>query len=86
MSIEWLRPSLKGVNSSFLTSVLFATGRFPLSQRLTLVGDLPFAYFNGDIERFRNIPGLQTSRSSTTIGNPYVGMEIQKKRLRFLLS
>jgi hypothetical protein len=53
VAIEWLRPGLKGVSSTLLTSVLFVTARLPLSQNITLVGDLPIAHFDGRLDRFR---------------------------------
>lgn len=75
VAVEWLKPDVKGVDSSFLTSVLFVSGRFPLSQSLTLVGELPMTYFDGDV------PPLQSSESSSALGNLYLGMEIRKQGL-----
>lgn len=79
--VEWLRPSLRGVSSTFLTSVVFVSARLPLSQSITLVGDLALAYFGGVSEGFRDNQAFGVSGSSGSLGNPYFGMEISKQAL-----
>ncbi|MFQ5640523.1 MAG: hypothetical protein ACE5IR_21285 [bacterium] len=74
IAVEFLKPYFVDSNSSFATSVLFFTGRLSLSQTLTIVGDLPFAY-----HEYRDDFGLARFESSTIIGNPYLGVEIHKQ-------
>ncbi len=67
IAVEFLKPYFVDSNSSFATSVLFFTGRLSISRTITIVADLPFAYYG-----FRD-------ESSTVMGNPYLGVEIRKQ-------
>ena len=74
IEVEFQKPYFVDSNSSFATSVLFFTGRLSLSQTITIVGDLPLAHHG-----YRDDFGLEGFKSSTIIGNPYLGVEIQKQ-------
>ncbi|MFQ5708206.1 MAG: hypothetical protein ACE5HO_12185 [bacterium] len=74
ITVEFLKPYFVDSNSSFATSVLFFTGGLSLSQTITIVGDLPLAHHG-----YRDDFGLERFKSSTIIGNPYLGVEIQKQ-------
>ncbi len=68
-AIEILKPNFDGEdNTTFATSAIFLSGRIPVSDRLLLVAELPFAHFG--IENF--------DESDTEFGNPYLGLEIRK--------
>lgn len=71
VGVEFLKPFFVNSNSSSTTSVLFINGRYSMSQSITIVADLPFAY-HGYKDNF----GLDGFESSTVVGNPYLGMEI----------
>jgi len=78
VTVEWLKPNLEGVSSSFLSSVLFVTARLPISKTITLAADLGIAYFDGGSETF---DFDREAGSSMTTGNPYVGIEVRKRKL-----
>lgn len=70
--MEVLRPELSEeltnlMDVSFISSATFLGGRYTVSPRLNLVGELPFAY--GDLD------GLDLDGQRATIGNPYLGLE-----------
>ncbi|MCH8957826.1 hypothetical protein IIA28_21305 [candidate division KSB1 bacterium] len=74
MSVEFLKPYFVSSNSNFATTVLFFTGRLSLSQTIIIVGDLPLAHHG-----YKDVFGLEGFESSTIMGNPYLGVEIQKQ-------
>ncbi|MGH9389526.1 MAG: hypothetical protein ACRD1Z_07915 [Vicinamibacteria bacterium] len=65
--LELLRPTWEPVDSDLLSGPLLLSGRTALSPRLAFVGELVYARLSG-----RN--GLEEI-SSSTIGNPYLGLE-----------
>ena len=68
-ALEALKPSFSdGEDISFLTSVLYLSGRFRLSERIRVVAELPVSHF-GDESEFGDEGG-------TSLGNPYVGVEL----------
>jgi len=74
--LEMLRPSIEDVDSDVLSGVFFLSGRTKVSSGISLVGELPYlrhasSYMGTDINGFE----VMVEVSSSTIGNPYVGME-----------
>ena len=76
VSLEFLRPSLEGADSDLLSGAFFLTGRAALSPRIAIVGELPYVS-HSSTQTGTDFLGneITTSVSSSTIGNPYVGME-----------
>jgi hypothetical protein len=70
---ERLGPSIEGTDQSFLSAAYYLSGRFTVSDGIAVVGELPYAHFKSKTE----VIGLGTFEvSSSTIGNPYLGMEV----------
>jgi hypothetical protein len=63
--LELAKPGVEGLDEGFLTFAAFLTARLPLNDGLTFIGELPMATISSD----------DGDESSTTIGNPYVGIE-----------
>lgn len=75
--MEVLRPELSQdlrdlLDVSFISSATFFGGRYAVSPRLNVVGELPFAY--GDLKEI-DIDGHRA-----TIGNPYLAIEYAASR------
>ena len=71
LTLEWLRPDFEeGDDVSFFTSGLFLSGRLAVSDKLNLVADLPFAYYDAEVSSGGG------NESDATIGNPYLGLEV----------
>ncbi len=69
-SVEWLRPEFADLEDvSFISSALYVSGRLDVRENLSLVADVPFAYFDADLA-----PG--GSVSDVAVGNPYLGLEL----------
>jgi len=68
--VEIAKPFIEGPGDGFFTTSWFVSGRLRLSERLSFVGEFPFATFKLD-SSFP--PG--SSETSKMIGNPYVGIE-----------
>ena len=70
ISLEILKPNLDGDdNTTVTTSAVFASLRVPVGNGLVVVGEVPFAHW-----------GLESDfggGSENTIGNPYLGLELQ---------
>ncbi len=66
-SIEILKPNLdyRFGRSTFLTSAVFLTLRYPISQTATFVAELPLAHYGFDSD-------FGSSDSENAIGNPYL--------------
>jgi hypothetical protein len=71
VEVTMMKPSFDDDEFGFATGVLAASARFRLSPSALLVTDLPIA--RGTLDR----PG-DTAGSSSTLGNPYVGIELQR--------
>lgn len=72
VAIEILKPNFRGdSNLSFITSALFLSGRFAISERIVFVSELPLAHAGFD----NDFGG--SSDSETAIGNPYFGFEVR---------
>ena len=76
VSVEFLRPDLKmpGADQSFASAAIFATGRFAIGKRTTLVVELPYAFGRVTYGYYLG-PGGAISGWRSTLGNPYVGIE-----------
>lgn len=70
--VEYLRPDIEG--SSAASGALYVGVRAPLGSHLALVGELPIAH--GDID----LGGGVELEEATTLGNPYVGVEVGPRR------
>lgn len=76
VAFEFLRPSLEDYDSDVLSGAFFLSGRAALSPRIAIVGELPYVSHSSTL-RGTDFLGneITVSTSSSTIGNPYVGME-----------
>lgn len=70
--VEYLRPDIEG--SSVASGAVYLGLRAPLGSHLALVGELPFAH--GDFD----LGSGATQEANTTLGNPYVGIEVGPRR------
>lgn len=69
--LEVARPFFEDDDLGFSTT-WFLSGRFPLGERLALVGEIPFATARAELA----LPPFGTfEESSSTLGNPYLGIE-----------
>ena len=74
-TIEFLKPDYENEeNLSFLTSVTFLSGRFPVTRSIIFAGELPFSYVNWDVPQGADLGAQQT------FGNPYFGLEFHPRR------
>ena len=71
VSLEFLKPNFDGSSNSAGDFVLFLTGRMPAWERTDVVLELPLS--RGSREASAYLPGA----SETSVGNPYVGVEIK---------
>ena len=74
--LELLRPNIEEVNSELLSGAFFLSGRTRVSSGISLVGELPYlrhasSFMGTDMDGNE----VMVELSSSTIGNPYVGME-----------
>lgn len=74
--LEMLRPSIEDVDGKLLTGAFFLSGRTKVSPGVSLVGELPYLRFASSLLG-TDVNGneITVDLSSSTIGNPYVGME-----------
>ena len=71
IAYEFLKPSFKNAEDmTFFTSAMFLSGRFVTSDKITIIGEIPFAIYGQDREQGENI-------SENAFGNPYVGIEVK---------
>jgi hypothetical protein len=72
--LELLHPSIEGIDSEFPTGALYLGARIGVGEKLALVAEVPYAHsepvitggiFLGDFP------------SSSTVGNPYLGVELR---------
>lgn len=77
ISLEILTPDFKGDDAiTFTSAALFLSLRYPIAKKIILRAELPFAHFGLEADF-----GLGKSTfSDNTIGNPYIGLEIGKKK------
>lgn len=80
LTLEVLRPGFKNEDDTYAKSsnsgwVLFLSSRVPLSKTAYFVGELPFAYGSYEYQSHRS--NFQERETETTIGNPYLGIEIE---------
>jgi hypothetical protein len=68
---------------SFQTSAFFFSLRWPVGSKTFLVAELPFAHAAFDTKIDRPFSFFRNSGHESTIGNPYLGLEIGGKASRF---
>ena len=73
ITLEILKPNFdNGEGITFSTSAWFLTGRFAVSNTISVVGQIPFAHYGYDYEsQFYNY-----HESHNALGNLYAGLEI----------
>ncbi len=73
MSLEGFKPVLNEGNRNFTpaTSAFFLSARMPVAENLTVTAEVPFAHAGLRLRAF----GGSGTESSTTLGNPYLGIE-----------
>lgn len=67
LHLEIAKPLIDGDVDGFFTFTPYVSTRLPLSSSLSFVGELPAATFE--------VEGFFDDETSTTIGNPYLGIE-----------
>lgn len=72
LMLEVLQPSLEGFDAKPFSAALFLSGRGTVSPRISVVGELPFARHRSTYLIFG-----PAEYSSSTIGNPYAGLEVK---------
>ena len=72
LMLEALQPNMEGFDSKPLSGAFFLSGRGSVAPRLFVVGELPFARHKSTYLIFGPL-----DYSSSTIGNPYVGLELK---------
>lgn len=76
ISLEMLRPNLEDVDSGVLSGSFFLAGRARLSPGVSFVGELPYVtHSSRSVATDFNGNEIVEDFSSSTIGNPYVGLE-----------
>jgi hypothetical protein len=68
VALEVLRPDFDSGDVTFLSSAVFLSGRYPLSDAVDVVVEIPISHFGVD--------GPVRTGSETALGNPYVGVEL----------
>lgn len=70
ISVEILKPNFDGDdNTTFATSTIFLSLRYPVAEGILFVTDLPFAHYGIDSD-YRDV------ESQNALGNPYLGLEL----------
>lgn len=72
LMLEVLQPSIEGFDSEPFSAAFFLSGRGFVSPHLYVVGELPFARHKSTYNLFGTF-----DVSNSTIGSPYVGLELQ---------
>ena len=76
ITFEALHPFLEDDDGvSILSGAYFLGVRYPLNERLAIIGELPFAYISVDSEL--------GDESSSAIGNPLLGLALTRGNLEF---
>jgi hypothetical protein len=69
ISLEILKPDFAwDANTTFATSALFFSGRFPATHTISVVGEIPFSHFGRESD-------FDSDETDNAIGNPYLGIE-----------
>lgn len=68
VALEVLRPDFDGGDVTFFSSAVFLSGRYPLSDAVDVVAEIPITHFGVD--------GPSGADSETALGNPYLGVEL----------
>ena len=78
LALEILKIRFDEGEESFLSSTSFLTGRFSLSPKFLIVGEIPFAFYGEKSDYWEDI-------SEATLGNPYLGGEFRLSDSGFML-
>ncbi|HKQ18393.1 MAG TPA: hypothetical protein VJW75_01475, partial [Candidatus Eisenbacteria bacterium] len=70
LMLEFLGPSIEDIDQELFSGAFFLGGRGAVGSRIFVVGELPFVRHESTDEFF------SSEISSSTIGNPYVGLEM----------
>ncbi len=76
--LEMLRPNVERVDGEIFSAAYFLSGRVCVSDRIAVVGELPYARFAGTVSYNSGYPfyGFYFGDiSESSIGNPYLGIE-----------
>lgn len=79
IALEAIKPDFENANGtgSFTSSssglALFLSLRWPLSERVAFVGELPFAHGSYEFKSSH----FNVNKSGSAIGNPYLGLELK---------
>ena len=74
--LEMLHPSIEDVDTDLLSASFFLAGRFTFSPSVAVVAELPYAnHQSSEIGTDINGNEITIETSSSTIGNPYLGLE-----------
>lgn len=74
ISVEWIKPNFdtNGFDDNdkitFFSSVLFISGQYSITERVTLFADLPLSHWE-----FKDGDGIDTQAPHTALGNIYLG-------------
>lgn len=71
------------VDYSFNTFALFLSTRLPVAKNKFFVAELPFAHAEFDTKIDRDFSFFRNSGQESTIGNPYLGLELGSLASRF---
>jgi hypothetical protein len=70
IDLEILKPDFEGEdNTTFATTCWFLTGQFPVSDKVRIIGEIPFSYYKSESEYFER-------EGENAFGNPYLGIEL----------
>jgi len=72
LMLEVLKPELSGFDQELFSAAFFLSGRGAVSPRISVVGELPFVRHQSAYQYFGPF-----DVSSSMIGNPYAGLELQ---------
>jgi hypothetical protein len=74
VALEVLRPDFDGGDVTFFSSAVFLSGRYPLSDAVDVVAEIPVSHLGRDSSYPSCDLCVVDSWSETALGNPYVGI------------
>jgi hypothetical protein len=77
LNLEILKPHFDDGEETFLTSSLYLTLKYAVTQNFAVVGELPFSHYGWDTE--------WSTGTESTLGNPYLGLEYRFPKSPFLI-
>ena len=79
--LEMLRPNVEALDSDAFSAAFFLGGRYALSERVAIVGEIPYVRHEDSNPGSGNY--FFEFQNGETIGNPYVGLEMSPWNLVF---